>query len=118
MVKDGIFGAEKDCVLRQADFFIAPSRFEGMPMSVIEAAGYALPCLVSVGTNIVEDIDRFDAGWVCEAEVDSIAKSLLNLIADRESFALKGEGARKYARTLDWNDLAIRFHENVAALIS
>lgn len=47
-------GDTKDKLLREADVFFLPSYNEGMPMSVLDAMGYALPV---VSTNVGDSQD-------------------------------------------------------------
>ena len=56
------FGQEKDHLLQQMDFFVHPSRNEGLPTSVIEAASYGKPCIVTDATNIGDVIEKYNAG--------------------------------------------------------
>lgn len=56
------FGQEKTELLQQMHVFVHPSRNEGLPISVIEAAGFGIPCLVSSFTNVGENIEKYRAG--------------------------------------------------------
>lgn len=56
------FGAEKNNLIQKMDVFVHPSRNEGLPVSVIEAANFAKPCIVTKNTNIGYLIDKFNAG--------------------------------------------------------
>lgn len=41
------FGEEKELLLRGASCFVLPSDLEGMPMALLEAMSYGLPCIVA-----------------------------------------------------------------------
>lgn len=56
------FGDEKNSLLNQMDVFVHPSRNEGLPVSVIEAANFGKPCIVTKNTNIGYLIDEYVAG--------------------------------------------------------
>jgi glycosyltransferase involved in cell wall biosynthesis len=58
----GKFGVEKDNLLKQMDVFVHPSRNEGLPTSVIEAASYGKPCIVTDATNIGDLITEYQCG--------------------------------------------------------
>ncbi len=58
----GKFGIEKENLLQQMDVFVHPSRNEGLPTSVIEAASYGKPCIVTDATNIGDLINEYQSG--------------------------------------------------------
>jgi glycosyltransferase involved in cell wall biosynthesis len=58
----GKFGVEKENLLMQMDVFVHPSRNEGLPTSVIEAASYGKPCIVTDATNIGDLISEYQSG--------------------------------------------------------
>lgn len=60
----GQFGAEKLNLLANSDAFFHPSRYEGLPTSVLEASGLGLPVAVSVATNLSKAIHESEAGLV------------------------------------------------------
>ena len=102
-----VLNEEKERILLDADVFIQTSRFEGMPMGILEALSYGLPCLVTRGTSLGELIEKYDAGWVCETNVDSIAECIVNSVNQKELFYEKGLNARKLiAQNFTWNKVA------------
>jgi glycosyltransferase involved in cell wall biosynthesis len=58
------FGVEKDDLLSRMHVFVHPSRNEGLPASVLEAAVMGIPAIVSKPTNVAETIAQYDAGLV------------------------------------------------------
>ncbi len=99
-----VLSKEKEEILLEADVFIQTSRFEGMPMGILEALSYGLPCLVTRGTSLGELIEKYDAGWVCETNADSIAESIIRCINEKELFNVKGQNARKLIEeNFTWN---------------
>lgn len=89
-----IHGKEKETVLLHADLFLQASRSEGMPMGVLEALSYGLPCLVTEGTNLGKTVRQYDAGWVTETSASSIAAGLQQAICERHLWAKKSKNAR------------------------
>ena len=81
-----VSGDEKKRVILNADIFIQTSRFEGMPLGILEAMSYGLPCLVTRGTSIGPDVEKYKAGWMCETNADSISLAFLRSIKDREMY--------------------------------
>ncbi len=108
--KGPIYGNEKINILLKADAFIMTSRFEGHPTGLIEALSYALPCLVTTGSNMRKEIENANAGWGADNTVESIRAALLKLIADFSSFSEKGKNAYKLALTYDWDQIAKKSH--------
>ena len=93
------------------------SRFEGHPMGLIEALSYGLPVLVSRGTNMMDEVQEADAGWICENNVDDIVKCLSRLIKEKNFFAKKSQNARFLAAKYNWNLLAKDFHQKISNII-
>ncbi len=56
------YGKEKDALLSRIDVFLHPSRNEGMPGAVLEAAGLSIPVIVSKATNLAEAVTSSGAG--------------------------------------------------------
>lgn len=116
-VNGAVFGAEKEKVLLDADFFIHTSRFEGMPMSVLEALSYGLPCLVTQGSNMREDVDNYNAGWGADTNVPSIASALDNLIKDINDLTNKKNNAIELAKKYSWDKIAESCHKTFIELV-
>lgn len=81
--------------LLESDIFIQTSRFEGMPLGILEAMSYALPCLVTEGTALGGEIAAAQAGWVAKTEARDIADRLINAVRERSRWAEFGENGRK-----------------------
>ena len=109
----GITGKEKEDVLLSSDIFVLTSRFEGHPMSLIEALSYGLPSLITRGANMYEEIYNHKAGWACETDKDAIKQSLIQIINDKTHYSGYSNNAIKLASEYDWDVLASRFHENL-----
>lgn len=104
-----ISGEEKEKLLLEADVFVQTSRFEGMPMGILEAASYGLPCLITEGTTLGENIKKYDAGWVAQTNAESIAEQLKTAVYDWKNWYKKSENARKMIKdNFVWNTVAAR----------
>ena len=102
-----ITGEEKKAVLLDADVFIQTSRSEGMPMGILEAMSYGLPCLVTRGTRLGEIIERYDAGWVAETDSRSIAETILKMLNERDRWEEKSRNVVKLIEeNFQWNKVA------------
>ena len=89
-----IKGEEKRIKLLSADIFIQTSRFEGMPLGILEALAYGLPCLVTEGTNLGQDISSYDAGWTAQTTAESIAEKMRQAVQERSLWQTKGKNGR------------------------
>lgn len=90
-----ITGNEKERVLLQSDIFIQTSRSEGMPLGILEALSYGLPCLITDGTNLGEILKENNAGWCAQTDAESIAVQMKQAIQERNLWRKKGENGRK-----------------------
>lgn len=102
-----IMGEEKEKALLNSDIFIQTSRTEGMPMGILEALSYGIPCLVTRGTNLGEIIEKYDAGWVAETTVESIAEKLEQAVSERDKWETKSRNARRLIEdNYAWDEVA------------
>ena len=90
-----IMGEDKIKKLLDSDIFIQTSRFEGMPLGILEAMSYALPCLVTEGTALGGEIAASCAGWVAKTDAQSISERLKEAVQARSKWAELGENGRK-----------------------
>lgn len=116
-VHDEVSGEEKENVLLNSDVFIMTSRFEGHPMGLIEALSYGIPCMVTPGTNMAEEVGKFNAGWVTEGNAEKIAETLKLIIREKSCFSEKGHNGRELSKEYDWNKLAQGFHEKLETVL-
>lgn len=116
-INDAIYGKDKEQVLIRSDVFIMTSRFEGMPMGMIEALSFGLPCVATVGTNLSHDIKKFDAGWIAENTVDSVMDALRDMMREYCDINKKGINARRLSATFSWDGIAKKSHDEYAQII-
>lgn len=113
-----IAGEEKEREILSADIFIQTSRFEGMPMGILETLSYGVPCLVTRGTTLGELIEERDAGWMADTNAESIAKTLEKAILDRESWQEKSQNAIKLIKEkFLWDKIAVDTVEKYKEII-
>ena len=102
-----ISGREKEAALLAADIFLQTSRFEGMPLGILEALSYGIPCLVTEGTTLGERIEAAGAGWASRTDSASIAAALRQAVEDRARWDAIGRNARTLAeRDFAWDAIA------------
>jgi len=104
-----VTGDSKKTVLKTADLFLHPSRFEGHPMGVLEALAYGVPCLLTPGSNMGSEVEVSGAGWQVEPNPNSIADGLRRILDSRNELADKGRAARQLAEErFSWDTVAVQ----------
>jgi glycosyltransferase involved in cell wall biosynthesis len=87
-----LFGEKKTRFLCESDVFAHPSRTDGLPATILEAAALGLPCVISDATNMCHYIDLFDAGYAMRSPgPEEFCKGLEEMYT---RIVAAGEGAR------------------------
>lgn len=94
-----VFGERKEKILLDSDIFIQTSRHEGMPMGILEALAYGLPCMITRGTTLGDMVENVGAGWMAENDAESIAECLKKVINSRNSFEQISMKGRTFIET-------------------
>ena len=71
-----VFGQKKQKAFLGADILMLTSRYEGFPITILEALSYGVPCIVTPSTNVADIILDDKCGWVADFSVDAIAKAV------------------------------------------
>ncbi len=103
---DAVVDPEKKKVLLDTDVFLMTSRFEGLPMALIEAMSYGIPCAITEGTNMRNEVREYDAGWDCQNSSESIADMFLKVIDEKKFLSQKGRNAHRLSKEYTWNSIA------------
>jgi glycosyltransferase involved in cell wall biosynthesis len=102
-----VTGDEKKEILLNADLFIQTSRFEGMPLGILEALSYGLPCLVTRGTTLGEKIEEGKCGVMAETNTESVAAKLIQMIDSKDSYNEMSVNAVKFVDSnFSWSAVA------------
>lgn len=108
-VRDDIHG-----LLQAFDLFIFPSLHEGLPVTLIEAQGAGLPCIISdtitkevdMGVGLVQYLPLTDtADWV--EQIVTIEKNIQTRTIDKKALSVKGYDIRKTAEQTQTSYLAL-----------
>lgn len=103
-----VSGEDKKKAFKSSDVFILPSRSEGMPVAVLEALSFGMPCIVTPETNMATLIEDNECGWVVYLSAKDIYNTIVNAI---EAFAQNSrkyyDSCKKTAARFDWDILAI-----------
>ena len=104
------YGEKKLNLLSHTDAFVHPSRSEGFPTGVLEAAGLGLPCIVSTATNVGEYVTDHQAGIHLSANKPvNIAQALTTIERAKAVGTLAAMGAaakEMVASTFEWARIA------------
>ena len=83
-------------ILKSSDIFVMPSRYEGTPIALLEAAALARPILASDTGGIPELVQHEEhALLVPPGDPNGLAQGLMKLTLDREFAQALGQNARE-----------------------
>jgi glycosyltransferase involved in cell wall biosynthesis len=104
------FGEEKYNLLKNLDVFVSTSRSDGLPLSVLEAAGLGLPLLISKETNMASYLRHWNCGFALEENTPveiANAMELMHGLFEKGELLSMGEKARALAETeFQWPKIA------------
>lgn len=80
--------------LQEADIFLLPSNYEGMPMTIIEAMGTGLPVVASRVGGVPDMITDRVSGMLTSREPEDVARAVLELMDDASLRKSLGEKAK------------------------
>lgn len=113
-----ISGEEKIKQLLDSDIFIQTSRHEGMPMGILEAMSYGIPCLITEGTTLGSLVCDAEAGWNAGTTVESIANALVASVNEREKWQTYGEnGSALVSEKYSWEVVSEKTVDHYRKLI-
>jgi glycosyltransferase involved in cell wall biosynthesis len=99
-------------ILQASDVFVLPSRYEAMPISLLEAMAAGLPCVVTnVGDNAKVVEDGITGIVVPPENPEALATALRKMLAEPEMRRAMGEAARKKAQQYSVERMAARIAE-------
>jgi glycosyltransferase involved in cell wall biosynthesis len=92
-----VFGADKDAVLDTAGLYVQPSRWDALPMSLIEAMAAGVPCAVSSDLHLASAFRAEGLGLVLPSDLDEAAGLLGKALGDEAQLARWSTSGRAYA---------------------
>ena len=91
--------------LRGADVFALTSRWEGMPMALLEALALARPAVVSPAVERTIGVAAAGAGWVVtDGDVARVLRDI-----DKDDVTRRGRAAHLMSKRYDWDSVAERY---------
>lgn len=107
------FGQEKDELLRQLSVFAHPSRNEGLPTAVLEAAALGIPCVVTQATNMGSYVQQYDAGLaIALPDTQALYEALLllqNRLQIETPATLSANARNMVQQAFNWNKIVNDF---------
>ena len=82
-------------LLQEADIFMLLSKWEGLPISILEAMDAGLPVVASRVGGIPELIKEAVSGYLVGSDVESVAKCLTPLVQDTQLRLRLGQAGQK-----------------------
>ena len=70
--------------LQAADLFLLPSKFEGMPMTIIEAMGTGIPIVASAVGGVPDMLEDGVSGILVPCDPDAVAQAVLQLLEQKD----------------------------------
>ncbi|WP_194852195.1 glycosyltransferase family 4 protein [Nonlabens antarcticus] len=107
LTKDAWIEQSKRC-----DIFINTSRFDNMPVSVLEAMALGLPVVSTNVGGIAHLIQDQETGLlVPDGDAVAMHTAIIKLLLDPEFAHLLSNNGRDYVEKLDWNYIKIQWHK-------
>ncbi|MCK1573656.1 glycosyltransferase [Bradyrhizobium sp. 174] len=94
-----VYGPNKEAALTDADFFILPSKSEGLPMAAIEALAAGRPAIITAECNFDEEVMQSDACLVLgpRSQWSSVLTGAIRM--DHQEIEHRSIEARRIAET-------------------
>ena len=111
--KVNLLGSKAECYddLNKSDIFILTSKWEGFPMTIIEAMGTGLP-IVSTNVGGISDIVKDEKnGMLCIEDKEEIVEKLKKLIKDDKLRKRLGNQAKKTSVDFSAKEMARKYAE-------
>lgn len=94
-IKEPVEGQQKTKEYMQADIYVLPSHLEALPIGLLEAMSYGLPCIVTTVGAIPEIVkDGINGLLVPPKDVQTLYEALQRLIGDSKLRGNLGSNAR------------------------
>lgn len=95
--------------LHDADIFLLPSRYEGMPMTIIEAMGTGLPIVATAVGGVPDMIDDGESGLLADNSPEAVCKACCTLAEDEQLRSCLGRRAREESKRFSAGYMAEKY---------
>lgn len=97
--------------LQNADAFILPSLYEGIPITLIEAMGTGLPIVASAVGGVVDMLSDGESALLCSPDAESIAARCCELIGSCQKREALGRAALEASKRFSAELMAKKYVE-------
>jgi glycosyltransferase involved in cell wall biosynthesis len=110
-----LYGEEKISQLKQSHVFAHPSRTDGLPATIVEAASLGLPCVVSEATNTGDYISSFHAGYTmpalsAQSFCDGLVDQYKQIILEDSGATLGNNAIKMISVVFNWEQVLEQFN--------
>lgn len=98
-------------LLHEADLFILPSKWEGLPMTVIEAMGTGVPVIASEVGGLGDMIITDHSGILIQPEAKALAEAIRELLESEATRSRLGTNARMEVPRFSAQTMAYKYQE-------
>lgn len=95
--------------LAQADMFLLPSKYEGMPMTLIEAMGTGLPIVASAVGGVPDMLTDGESGLLVPCEAEAVSQAVIRLLESQPLREKLGQNALKESSRFSANHMAKQY---------
>ena len=95
--------------LAQADAFLLPSKYEGMPMTLIEAMGTGLPIVASAVGGVPDMLTDGESGLLVPCEAEAVSQAVIRLLESQPIREKLGQNALKESSRFSANHMAKQY---------
>jgi len=95
--------------LKEADIFLLPSNYEGMPMTIIEAMGTGLPVVASAVGGVPDMITHGESGLLTSTDPEEVAGAVLELMGNKALREKLGENAKQASKRFSAEYMAAEY---------
>lgn len=114
-----VLDALKNEAYLETDIVILPSRSEGMPINILEALSYGIPCIITPHTNMGEILRQFNCGWISQLDPEELSKSILYAVRDyRANHNILSYNAVSAAKNYSWDNIASKSFQLYTTILS
>lgn len=110
--------ADLGAVYNWADVLLLPSRYEGLPLTVLEAMAHGVVPVVAACGAVAEAVETEVSGFIVPQDrcVEGFVQHLRTLAADRDKLDTMSRAARAKVASRPWSMLAEQLRERLETL--